>query len=527
MKKFFSFLIVILISASISHANHFTGGEITWTCQGSNYVFHVKFYRDCNGIPGPNPSLDLQTTVPGLSLINCVLISTADITPQGSSTSGNINCSFCDSATGSTPGTVEEYYYESAAITLPGIPPASGWTFYYESCCRSGMIINISNPISYSTLLRAKMYPHSGSLAGQCTDASPGFSEKPMVLQCNSYQVNFNNCSEDAEHDSLSYSWDYPQSSGGVNIPFAPGYSVNSQLPGTVQNPNNVAETLNSHSGQISYKSYTSGIFVTVIKVAAYKCGELVAEIFREINLTLLNGCKIPTSSGLVDNNAPQITPPFPGPAPWTTTVCAGDLVEFNLPFIDSDLHPVLGVQSVVIDAAGEEFGTGFSNANAGCPFLPCATLAPAPPYSVIYGSQITFHWQTSINHLVCKPDYYFYFRLKDNFCPSPALNYQTVKITVLPPNCNVGIDGHSAFNSGLNIFPNPVKDELIVTGYLLSGKKSGLKIYDLMGRIIYQTEILISNSAVKINISELKSGIYFLAITTNAGNWARKIVRQ
>ena len=47
-------LVVLLIcytSIFTSRADHVIGGDITWTCQGGDYVFQLVFYRDCNGAP--------------------------------------------------------------------------------------------------------------------------------------------------------------------------------------------------------------------------------------------------------------------------------------------------------------------------------------------------------------------------------------------------------------------------------------------------------------------------------------------
>ena len=46
--------------------------------------------------------------------------------------------------------------------------------------------------------------------------------------------------------------------------------------------------TLNSQTGEISYNSNISGNFVTVVRIDAYKCGQIVASIYREIQAVLL-----------------------------------------------------------------------------------------------------------------------------------------------------------------------------------------------------------------------------------------------
>ena len=55
MKKFLLFIISLIFSFN-TNASHLMGGEITWECikSGPNtgyYIFNVKIYRDCQGVP--------------------------------------------------------------------------------------------------------------------------------------------------------------------------------------------------------------------------------------------------------------------------------------------------------------------------------------------------------------------------------------------------------------------------------------------------------------------------------------------
>src|SRR5689334_5745764 len=85
------FFLFSLIAAQVS-ASHLMGGEITWTCSGTQYVFHVKLYRDCNGIAGPG-SVTLSTNAPGLSAgIVCNLISQTDNSPVCNPAGPAITC---------------------------------------------------------------------------------------------------------------------------------------------------------------------------------------------------------------------------------------------------------------------------------------------------------------------------------------------------------------------------------------------------------------------------------------------------
>ncbi len=416
------------------------GGEITWTCQGNAYVFHVKFYRDCTGIPGMT-SVSLENNA-GVAPILCSLVSQTDISPTGSVGSGNLACPICAAA---NTNAVEEFVYQSTPITIPGTPPVTGWAFWFGSCCRSGLLTNVSGAGNIGFALRTKMYPFNGFIPGQCTDASPYFAEKPSVIICTGYPFTYNHLAVDAEMDSLVYSWDtlitdasYPWQV----IPFAPGYSVTSQMPSTLQNPSNIPASLNPQNGQLSFRSFTPGYFATAIRVSSYKCGQLASEITREINIVLINGCVIPVT-GNPPNNPPVAPAPFLdslGVPTYETFVYAGDSLSFSFVATDADPHPLVNNQTVTINASGQQFGAGFTDTTSGCLIPPCATLTPPPPLSSSIGISTQFNWNTTPAHLglglgcvYFGNKYFFVLKAKDDYCPANAITNQTITVTVLP----------------------------------------------------------------------------------------------
>lgn len=431
------------------YASHGMGGEITWTCQGGAYVFELKFYRDCNGISGP-ASVTLETNQPTFAStgIELNLFSQTDISPTGSPTSGTTPCHTCAQASGTTLGTVEEFVYRSAPVTLMGTPSASGWAFWYTDCCRSMLLTNISNgggTVGYT--LRARMYAYNGFVSGQCTDASPAFAEKPSVITCTGYAFTYNHFATDAEGDSLSYAWADPLSDGTYPQPvaaFNPGYSSNSPLPGPSQDPNNVAATINEHTGQFEFTSFTQGYFVTVVRVRSFKCGQLAAEIYREVNIALISGCEINGSPGTF-NTPPVVTPPFPDSlgnpnSSFDVSVYAGDTLDFLFTTLDTDFDMAVGAQYLTLNASGPEFGAGFTNSTAGCTIPPCATLDLQLPYTDIFGIITEFNWTTTTSHLGLNygcvymgNKYYFLMKSNDNFCPANATSHRTITVTVLP----------------------------------------------------------------------------------------------
>ena len=444
MKNYVFILISFFLFNSQVNASHLMGGEITWECNGSGqFIFNMKIYRDCNGISGPSGVSLTVSNCSSLTTIPMNDISQTDISPVCDAAGPAITCA---GATGSTAGAVEEFVYQSNPITISGTPPAAGWIFTYTDCCRNASITNLVGASGYGFTLRAKMYAYNNQNTDPCYDSSPIFTEKPATIICTTYPFTYNNSAYDKDLDSLVYSWDEPldqlagtfTNTNPAAVPFAAGYSVTSPLPSTAQNSSNIAATLNSSTGEIAFTSYTAGNFVTVVKVQAYKCGSLVAEVYREGQVVLLS-CD-------TNNHPPTVTPPFKDPNTglytlFADTVYAGALVTFSLSATDFEYLPSGSAQSCYIEASGSQFGTGFTSTTSGCLYPPCATLNPAPPTSAQFGVATTFSWQTSCDHsysancFSLSNTYIFVLKMRDDYCPAPGLNVSTISITVLPNN--------------------------------------------------------------------------------------------
>jgi hypothetical protein len=453
MKKIFLLIIILFVSFGAVKADHLVGGEITWKCLKTGpdvgkFVFRMVLYRDCAGAGAPTSAT--LTTVNGCPVgsISLSSISSLDVSPvcNSSGCTGQSTLT-CASATSTTIGATQEVIMESAPVAISGIPPATGWLFKYESCCTPNYMTNVAWYQPF--VLRAIMFPYNGQNTYPCFDSSPQFIERAATALNIGYPFTYNHNASDEELDSLSFSWVQPaESYSGMtpNVsPWEPGYSTLSQLPSPTQNVNNVAATLDSSTGEIAFTSYTSGKFATSIKVKAFKCGQLLAEIYRDLEIILMT----PPAAypGAPPNQPPLVNKPFYGGTRYDTLVYAGDSVCFNILAEDYDEKCALVFQNVTIQASGSQFGTGYSNTTAGCLNPPCATLTPPPGDPLVTnvqnGASSRFCWQTECVHVGfvanvgsggCIPatsTYLFIVRIYDDFCPAPGLNMLTVKVVV------------------------------------------------------------------------------------------------
>jgi gliding motility-associated-like protein len=482
MKKIIIVLFFIF-SSLLSFSSHFMGGELTWICLkgGPNvgqYVFELKVYRDCDGITFSQTALTVtQHNYPNLGATSPILmnfISVSDISPVGYSSGASTSCFDCAGTTGAALGAVEEYIWRSDPIAFAGNPPPEGWHFIWGGGTRSGQITNILNPDSESWTLRAVMYPYDSDptpainylASSPCYDSSPRFKELAKTIICTGYPFAYSHNASDDELDELTYSWAEPlgewaaydpNNPNATALPFIAPYTFDLPIPG---NP-----TLDSETGEIAYNSSTAGVFVTCVKVEARKCGQLVAEIYREVQVALLD-CNAfsPPVDGL--NDPPVVSAPI-GPQVWLTTinsaglpsyettVFAGDLVQFNIEAEDFDSYAGGIDQNITLNISGGQVSGDYILPNF-CANPPCATfndgsgsnppVTPGLNGTSLFAPVIVngfFEWQTSCSHIYadggvsCNATsniFNFFIKAYDDFCPANGVGVANIKITVVPP---------------------------------------------------------------------------------------------
>ena len=433
------------------------GGEITWECIKSGpdigkYIFQMKVYRDCNGITFSQTSQTLNAhNYPALGQQTPILlnfISITDISPDGSVLSGNT----CFDCSAGVLGAVEEYVWRSDPTIMIGTPPSEGWHFTWGSCCRSSSIDNGMADDSWT--LRAVMYPYTDPVTGNaipadpCFDSSPTFKEEAKTIICTGYEFSYSHNASDEELDAIEYFWGTPlgdnlsynpSNPNATALTFSAPYSVNSPIPGM--------PTLDISTGEITYNSSTPGVFVTCIKVEAKKCGQLVAEIYREVQVVLVD-CGLYTQPTDGFNDPPVITEAFTDPVTglptYETTVYAGQLVQFNIDAQDDDTYAGGQFQEITLDASGGQFASDYISVN-NCANPPCATFTNVsggtPPFSAPGIVSGIFEWQTDCSHMTadvgCNTTsnvFTFLIKAFDDFCPANGISIATIKITVVPP---------------------------------------------------------------------------------------------
>ena len=79
----------------------------------------------------------------------------------------------------------------------------------------------------------------------------------------------------------------------------------------------------------------------------------------------------------------------------------------------------------------------------------------------------------------------------------------------------------------GINIYPNPTKENLTLdlgTNHL---KNASVKVLDLLGKIITHQKVSSSKTTLNLNALNLNQGVYLVKFTNDLGSKVFKVVKE
>jgi len=525
-------------------ASHTLGGEIFWECVGNGkYVFHVRAYRDCTGIPFQfqNQTLTVtgsqlprdanNATISSITVRHDVArfnrLNAGDMSPSCGNASNTISCQNNDQ------GAVQEIPYISDTLELRGTPPQNGWNFFYVfPCCRP----NVTNlAITGNQIFKATMYPYLNTPVDSCIDNSPRFAEIQEYFVCTDFSRNVDFSALDIDGDRISYHFDrtynLPVSSPQA-VPYAGNYSLNNPTVDSATTFNFPAQ-LNSGSGLLSMDFFNPPSqvldFMLVVRADAWRGNHRIASSYQEIPLAAFNCPNLPN---LNPNLPPVVSPPFyKGGTTFSfaDTVTVGSLVNMNLQVLDT--NTINGAaQNIRIDLKGASLSRDLQN-SALCtsPFdTLCATAFGTTQFdssklshyfSAVRSWNSMISWQTDCDDL--QPDgtaktHYFYVKVRDDFCPVPAVNTEVIAVTVLPDPVvcqNVATSLEEAPSFEPKIYPNPSNGLVFIE--TISKERLNVQIFDLQGKMVQEEIVRGANNSVQL---PQQKGIYLLKILNSKG---------
>jgi asparagine N-glycosylation enzyme membrane subunit Stt3 len=105
---------------------------------------------------------------------------------------------------------------------------------------------------------------------------------------------------------------------------------------------------------------------------------------------------------------------------------------------------------------------------------------------------------------------------------PQSLANSANKAYQKMHPNNNTSINSVIALNK-IAILPNPATSE--VTIYSSIETVENIQIFDLMGRKLNLDIITLDNQHLKINVTSLKTGVYFVKVGTKRGEYCNRLV--
>lgn len=327
MRPLFTFLsksllfCFFLLSTISLDAAHIVGGEMTYTCQGTDpadptkmiYNFTIIAYRDCagggaefDGLPG-GASMHVSVFQGSGSNFDLVMLPgfdgivfpddpvVTDIIPGLTNPCVEIPSNLC----------VEKGEY-SFTLSLPIINET--YHIVYQRCCRNNTINNIQLPGEAGSTYTAQINPQ----AQLGCNNTPVFNNFPEILICVNEELNFDHSATDIDGDQLIYRFCTPLD-GGSQANVAPNPETPPPFDGVVFNlPNYSTETplagdplvtIDQATGLITGTPNIQGQHVVSICVDEYRNGQLMSTVQRDFqfNITVCENLVNASIEGTVD----------------------------------------------------------------------------------------------------------------------------------------------------------------------------------------------------------------------------------
>lgn len=389
------FLLLLFFVSFSTQASHLLGGEVTYRCLGNGlYRFTVTVYRDCSGISFNQTSVTLSGPV----VVVCPLVTSSDITPIGTGSSGNIRCN-PPATYNASKGGISKFVYEGTAdLSSLTVTPSNGyvWSTANIPCCRNSS--NNSN-CTGDMILRVVMHRFVNeqnvalSPAALCDD-SPVFSVLPNAVHVvNSHDTMVvNHSGQDKNNsDEIRYFLDLPWTSVGIPCSYNQGYSQANPFPGLI------GPVVDSLTGLTTFRPLLAGTFQSAVRMESRRCGQLISTVYRDFQMNIINNPAsarplFNPSAPATDQQYQQKAPFFVSLGSWPDssrshqlTIYAGDTLIFPIqaydvyPLFDPPTSqnptPFYNPDSVAVFVSSKQLGANGTSATAGCESPPCATI--------------------------------------------------------------------------------------------------------------------------------------------------------
>ena len=283
MKNILLVALVFVINFN-SFASHLIGGELTYTCLGSDqYEISLTIYRECGSSNSNGTGFDSDGVITIYDMNNNEL----QVLEHGSVITEFIEDEYySDSFTIDSNVCVEKGTY-TIQTTLPD--NSQGYKVVYQRCCRNVNLNNLQNPEEFGSSFITYI-PSNVSC-----NSSPVFESNPPLILCLSDQLEISQSASDVDGDLLVYSLVSPFH-GSSNfdptgtypppynqLPWAEGYSEEYPMD------SNPVLSIDSETGLITGTPTQEGFYSIAINVQEFRNGEYLGEITRDFRFLVID----------------------------------------------------------------------------------------------------------------------------------------------------------------------------------------------------------------------------------------------
>lgn len=400
------------------HASHILGGSVHWTkTSNGQFIFEVHVMKECGAGSASYIDLTLDGPNGSIALTQDTVFEVSPVCTGG----GQVSCGI------SVPGmaAVKVHVLKSAAISLSGTPPASGWDFVWTSAGRQ-FAVNMVGGANYC--IKSTMYP------GGDVSSPKLVGDVNMIISPSNKTISKIAIGSTSE-DSLYYSLAPAHSTVTGLVSYASDFTYSSPFPSNLSNPANGAISIDGNSGLITLDAQVgvSGYYVLAVAIEQWRNGVKLSRtlvdhhVFYKANTTA--------------NDEPDVnidTSAFPNiiqtdQYSYKTFVTIGDTVEFNISGLDSDINSTTSLlQQINFDANGSALSSMWGGLNTYMEHPVLTPVSPQTGFTNSYTNKVNFKWAVGNEHYIPNNNSHFFtFTFKDDECPYPGMTSVTLQVVV------------------------------------------------------------------------------------------------
>ncbi len=103
--------------------------------------------------------------------------------------------------------------------------------------------------------------------------------------------------------------------------------------------------------------------------------------------------------------------------------------------------------------------------------------------------------------------------------------NMQMIQVNVIPQSMPTSIVSNNINVIDYSVYPNPNNGQFEIKLNGNGSETANIKVYNLIGKLVYETETVNDNSVKNINLDNVSNGVYFIKVNANNKEFTKKII--